>query len=107
MSELEDSLFKILGLVNDWLKYLEAKHAGLIVVAGAGIATCATVLFEANQPLTGPSRTILLAVVGLLLVTEFFSLLSFIPRINSLHWVGLKWGWGNPKASDNLITSEI
>lgn len=102
MAELEDKLLAIYHIVTDWLKYTEAKHAGLLLVSAAGPAAILTVLYSSSPTVTANLKGYLLASLFFFLAAGAISLLSFLPRVNRSHWLGLIWGWGSKESSDNL-----
>ncbi len=102
MAELENKLLAIYEIVTDWLKYTEAKHAGLLVVSAAGPAAILTVLYSSSQVIPPNLQYCLLASLFFFLLAGGVSLLSFLPRVNRSHWLGLIWDWGTKEDSDNL-----
>jgi hypothetical protein len=102
LAELESKLFIIYEVVTEWLKYTEAKHAGLLVVSAAGPAAILAVLYSSSQPVTPSLRFYLVASLLMFLTAGGISLLSFLPRVNRSHWLGLTFGWGKTNQSDNL-----
>ena len=80
MSEVESKLFTIFQVVNDWLKFAEAKNAGLVVISGAGSAAILTYVASSQGGSDGWKR-LLLGSVLLFVMGGMVSLASFIPRI--------------------------
>jgi hypothetical protein len=102
MADVESKLFAIFQIVNDWLKYAEAKHAGLLVVCGAGPAAILTVLYSSVS--VSPNwQQWLFASLFCFLLGGIVSLFSFMPRVNRTHWTALMSGWGEVSELDNLL----
>lgn len=102
MADVESKLFAIFQIVTDWLKYAEAKHAGLLVASGADPAAILTVLYS-SQSVSPNWQQWLLASLFCFLLGGIVSLLSFMPRVNRAHWTALMWGWGDVSELDNLL----
>src|SRR5258705_13649426 len=102
MADVESKLFAIFLMVNDWLKYAEAKHAGLLFVCGAGPAAILTVL-RSSESVSPNWQRWLFASLFCFLLGGIVSLLSFVPRVNRAHWTALMWGWGEVSELDNLV----
>lgn len=101
MSNIETKLLAIFQLVNDWLKFAEAKNAGLVVASGASSAAILTYLSTAQKVQPG-WRNWLFTSLFFFMVSGVISLLSFVPRLNRNHWLGLIPEWGKPNDIDNL-----
>jgi hypothetical protein len=101
MSTIESKLLAIFQLVNDWLKYAEAKNAGLVVASGAGSAAILTYLGSAQKVPPG-WKNWLFTSLFFFMVSGAVSLISFVPRVNRSHWIALMHQWGNPEETDNL-----
>lgn len=100
---LETTLLKMLDLVNDWLKFAEAKNGGVVGLAGAAIAL---LLNFAHEATTGEDALpdvalVLIIASGVCLVgSALIGVASFFPRTN-LSRV-LTGQLGEPAANDNL-----
>jgi hypothetical protein len=94
-------MLAIFQLVNDWLKFAEAKNAGLVVASGAGSAAILTYLGAAQKVPPG-WRNWLFTSLFFFMVSGAVSLLSFVPRVNRSHWAGLMHEWGQQDEKDNL-----
>jgi len=81
MDEMSDKLMTILQMVNDWLKFSEAKNAILLGFSGAGITTTAAFLSAAPSVPQSVQLGILITTF-LLCVCSFICSLSFLPRTN-------------------------
>ena len=79
-----DALKDTLSLVNDWLKFAEAKNA--VVVTATGVALWATIrLIMAEE--TGCQVDLYLSILVIFLLSSFItSLLSFLPVLN-YRWI--------------------
>lgn len=96
---LEAVLFSILGLVNDWLKFAEAKNGGVVGLASAAIALLLGYVSE-TPSLPAQARVSLALGSACLLGSLIVGLGSFFPRTNL---PGLLAGHrGEPGGSDNL-----
>lgn len=102
MAQLETKLISIYQSVTDWLKYTEAKHAGILVAAAAGPASISTAIYSSPQEISASLKGSLIASLFFFLIAGAISLLSFLPRVNRSHWAGLIWEWGKVTESDNL-----
>jgi hypothetical protein len=95
---MEDRLHRILALVNEWLKFAEAKNAALLAANSAIIFGSLKVL-ETSPPL--PRWLLIyiyLAIVAVALAASL-SLLSFLPKTR-LPWLG---STKRPTPEDNLL----
>lgn len=86
MPQAEAKLEYILGTVNDWLKFAEAKNAGLLVFAGAACLGLLSFI-GATPHLAAAWRLGLLSAITLLSLSCLICLLSFSPRVNRLRVV--------------------
>jgi hypothetical protein len=80
LQELKD----IFSIVNDWLKFAEAKHGGVIAFNGAAIAMLCSVLFEKNP--AGSHHLwiyLYLASAVFFTIAVICSLYSFLPLLNN------------------------
>lgn len=99
MSELECKLITLLEMVNGWLKFAEAKNAGLIALSGAGIAAILNLLSSSSN-VSVAWMIGLFAGVALLCVGCLISLISFLPKTNVTGV--LAPDKGEPTDTDNL-----
>lgn len=93
----EERLFHILSMVNDWLKFAEAKHAILIAFNGASIYGLVNVIDMAwlnDNPFFKPY---LMFVIIVLAITVVVGVLSFIPQLKFIHF--------NSSSSENQKSS--
>ena len=81
MDEMVGKLETILSMVNDWLKFAEAKNAILLGFSGAGITATTTYLSAASNVEQAAKYGILLTTF-LLCVCSFICSLSFLPKTN-------------------------
>ena len=84
---MTDKLLSILYLVNDWLKFAEAKNAVLLAFSGAAITAIVTYLAAAKPLTVLTSASLIISVLAL--CTSSLSLsLSFIPKtdLDFLAW---------------------
>lgn len=96
MNDIEAKLQSIFTNVNDWLKYAEAKNAGILVFSGAAIA--AIMGFLGSSFKIEPEWKIgLFTCVGFLSITCIITLWSFIPK-NKIKYKNR----GIPSREDNL-----
>lgn len=75
---MEDKLRHIFSLVNEWLKFAEAKNAALIAFSGAGIWGVLQLLKDANR-LTD-YKAVLICILITLMACLIVSLSSFVAR---------------------------
>lgn len=75
---MDDKLKHIFSLVNEWLKFAEAKNAALIAFCGAGIWGILQLVKDTNK-LTD-YKIILLCVMLTLMASLIVSLFSFVAR---------------------------
>lgn len=78
--DMETNLLAVLVIVNDWLKFAEAKNAGLLVFAGAGIAGILSFLGSAATEIPMRWKVGLFSCVVFLSVCCLITLFSFMPR---------------------------
>lgn len=78
--DMETKLLTVLAIVNDWLKFAEAKNAGLLVFAGAGIAGVLSFVGSAAAEIPMRWKVGLFSCVGFLGVCCLITLFSFMPR---------------------------
>ena len=106
VDEMIGKLETILSMVNDWLKFAEAKNAILLGFSGAGITATTTYLSTASN-VVKPVGLCIIVVTFLLCVCSFICSLSFLPKTNLevLVWKKQKPGRkskGIPTDEDNL-----
>src|SRR3712207_5154018 len=79
-TDLDERLYRLLQLVNDWLKFAEAKNVGMVGFASGAIAVLLGFLTANNKPLSAIAA-VALAGGGLGLVLALLvSLASFLPQ---------------------------
>jgi hypothetical protein len=71
MDEFSEKLTRIFLLVNDWLKYAEAKNALMLAFSGAGIT--ATVTYLSASSSSNPPKSLW---IGTIIATCFLCLTS-------------------------------
>ena len=99
MTTVEGRLFHLLEMVNDWLKYAEAKNGGLVAISG--LATSAIVSYGSN--LTHPSAWdigSLTVAAGCFIASVAVGVLSFLPKSDSVS-IQARMG-ASPDESDSL-----
>lgn len=79
MSDLEDRLFQMLGLVNDWLKFGETKSGGMVVLAGIAGTALLTYGSDIEHPTVWDGCTLFLAGFCFTLSLSL-AVWSFLPR---------------------------
>lgn len=97
--EVEERLFRILDMVNDWLKFAETKNAGLVGLSSTGVSIIAIYLVEVED-LGTFSVAGMLAGAILLIASLVVAFTSFIPQ-SDLARV-LTGDPGRPRPGDNL-----
>lgn len=102
MDEVTDKLTKIFDIVNDWLKYAEAKNAVLLGFSGSGIAAALTYLSAASN-IPKSIYTGLIITIFFLCLCSFFCSLSFLPKTNLEYIV---WKKSKPKVNSHLKISD-
>lgn len=96
---LEAKLLGMLGMVNDWLKFAEAKNFGIVTIASAAMAALLNYV-SGPRPIE-VFQGIILLVSGLFLTMGLIAgLLSFFPRTDLAGVLGGKQGM--PERDDNL-----
>jgi hypothetical protein len=87
--EMEERLKYICGLVNDWLKFAEAKNAAMVAAVCALVAVLCDHFPESN----GNALVQWMSVVGcvLLMLAGLCSLVSFLPKL-TFKWSQTKVG---------------
>jgi uncharacterized membrane protein len=104
--KMTPKLIEILKIVNEWLKFAEAKNGILLAFSGAGITAILTFISASNK---FPNSLLIGLVISIILLClcSLICALSFLPRTNLEHIV---WLQGKPsrsvryskKDSDNL-----
>jgi hypothetical protein len=79
MDPLEHRLHMLLVMVNDWLRFAEAKNAILLPFVGGGTGILVSHLSSATTPST---RLLLAIIFTSLLGASLVTLLSFMPQID-------------------------
>jgi hypothetical protein len=98
---VETKMFPIFQLVNDWLKFAEAKNLAILALSGA--ACSAVISFLVSSQAGSPNvKKILLLSISLFTLSCLTSLLSFTPRTNERGLRTLFIDWGTPGDNDNL-----
>lgn len=79
----ETKLIFILSNVNDWLKFAEAKNAGLLVFSAGCIVGLLS--YTASSPnLSTAWKTGIFSSIFFLILASLFCILSFLPKINRI-----------------------
>lgn len=98
--DLEEHLLKQLAMVNDWLKFAEAKNALLVGLASAGAAGALKLVGDMVASNGGPAVVVLVVAEAVMLASLGLSLMSFLPKTDLHEWATRFRG---PTArSDNL-----
>src|SRR4051812_36492334 len=79
MTDLEDRLFQLLQLVNDWLKFGETKSGGMVVLAGLAATGLLTYGSDIEHPTLWDGWTLFLAGFFFTLSLSI-AVWSFLPR---------------------------
>jgi hypothetical protein len=79
MTDLEDRLFQLLQLVNDWLKFGETKSGGMVVLAGLAATGLLTYGSDIEHPTPWDGWTLFLAGFFFTLSLSI-AVWSFLPR---------------------------
>jgi hypothetical protein len=82
-------LILILQMVNEWLKFSEAKNAILIAFSGTGITAISTYVSTASD-IQNLLRVALYVSILLFCCSSFICSVSFLPRTNIEHIIWLK-----------------
>jgi|SRR5438128_5847291 len=95
---MEERLRHILSIVNEWLKFAEAKNAALLA---ANVAIVFAVLRIPDPETIYPQwlRTYVLLGVFLIAAAAILALVSFIPEVK-IPWLALR---RQPSSKDNLL----
>lgn len=102
MDEVTEKLTKIFEIVNDWLKFAEAKNAVLLGFSGAGIAAALTYLSAASN-IPKSIYIGLLITIFFLCLCSFFCSLSFLPKTNLEYIV---WKKSKPNVNSQMRISD-
>lgn len=108
--EITDKLLLIFQLINDWLKFAEAKNAILLAFSGTGVTAILTYLSAASNVPNSVRHGALTSMI-LLCLSALASSLSFLPKTNLEYIV---WLMAKPsrsvrytiKDTDNLSTGQ-
>lgn len=95
---MEGRLQLVLGFVNDWLRFAEAKNAALLAANSAIVFGLLRSLVSL-QSLPAWVSIYLYVAIGAIGVSAALSMLSFVPRIR-LPWIAAT---RRPSAEDNLL----
>jgi len=99
--EVETRLLAILDMVNDWLKFAEAKSLALIALSGSGATGLALITYQTVKADTRITLIVgLLATEACLVLSLAVALLSLFPQTNLAKF--LTRDTERPVASDNL-----
>jgi hypothetical protein len=83
MTDLEERLFQLLELVNDWLKFAETKSGGMVVLAGLAATGLLTYGSSIDQPTSWDGWTLFLAGFFFTLSLSL-AVWSFLPKKDAL-----------------------
>jgi hypothetical protein len=108
MDEFTEKLTRIFLLINDWLKYAEAKNAFMLAFSGAGITATVTYLSTASSG--NPPKSLWIGIIiatCFLCLTSLICATSFLPKTNLEYIVWRKAKPSNkskdlPQDTDNL-----
>jgi hypothetical protein len=103
MTDLEERLFQLLELVNDWLKFGETKSGGMVVLAGLATTALLTYGSDIEDPTLWDGWTLFLAGFFFTLSLSL-AVWSFLPKKGALK-IGSRLE-GIPDDSDNLYYYE-
>jgi len=78
-SDAEEHLLTVLAMVNDWLKFAEAKNAGLIALAGLSLTGLLSYVAQVNKFIYG-AAILLVAGAVLWLGSLMLGMFSFMPQ---------------------------
>lgn len=98
---VETKMFTIFQLINDWLKFAEAKNLAIIALSGAACSALAGYL-ASSQGLNPDLKRILWVPIFFFALSCVTSLLSFTPRTSQAYLLALFPDWGAPSTEDNL-----
>jgi len=102
MDEVTVKLTAIFQIVNDWLKFTEAKNAILLTFSGAGITAIITYLSASSNILQSLRIGLLIAITFLCFVSLICTI-SFLPKTNLENIMWLK---GKPTRKKKLLDSD-
>jgi hypothetical protein len=102
MDEITNKLTAIFQVVNDWLKFSEAKNAILLTFSGAGITAILTYVSAAESIPNFLLVGLLISILFLCFCSLICSI-SFLPRTNLEHIV---WIRGNPARKFRSLQSD-
>ena len=96
--DITNKLITILQMVNDWLKFAEAKNAVLLTFSGAGITAIVTYISTStNTP--NSLRIGLIVSVVFLCISSLVCSLSFLPKTDIEYFI-----WAKSKPSRKSIS---
>lgn len=106
MDETTEKLTKIFQIINDWLKFAEAKNAVLLTFSSAGITSVITYLSAASNP-PNSLKIGLILTASFLCISSLICSISFLPKtsIEYVLWLQSKPSKAsakNLKDTDNL-----
>lgn len=99
---MTEKLLCIFPIVNDWLKFAEAKNAVLLAFCSAAITAIITYLSTAST-ISNFFRHGLLISIVLLCISSLICSLSFLPKTDIKHFV---WSSRNRKSKSSLRDSD-
>ncbi|HEX5498501.1 MAG TPA: Pycsar system effector family protein, partial [Thermomicrobiales bacterium] len=98
----ESRLLELLKLVNDWLKFAEAKNVGIVGLASGGMSVLVVALGRLEEAgLTPVSSLFIGAGVACLAVSLLIGVSSFFPATAMPRWTRMRME--PPRADDNLF----
>jgi hypothetical protein len=97
MNDMENKLLSIRDKVNDWLKFTEAKNAGILVFSGAAIAALLGFLGSSFK-FQSEWKIGFLTGVTFLSISCLLAIWSFIPKTKIVFR-----NYGQPADDDNLF----
>lgn len=97
---IENKLFATLSMVNDWLKFAEAKNTGLLTFCG-GVGAAVATMLAASSGVSSEWRIGLLVSVFFLFLSCPITLISFFPQTNL--WKRISKIKDDPCDDDNLF----
>lgn len=84
--DLEEHLLKQLAMVNDWLKFAEAKNALLVGLASAGAAGALSLVGDMVTSGGDLAVVVLIVAESVMLASLGLSLMSFLPKTDLHEW---------------------
>ena len=98
---MEKKLTYVLGLVNEWLRYAEAKNGALAAIAGAALAAVGNALATSTS-LSSESKTLGACTAICVGLSCLIALFSFVPWVNRITLLTARKGVSDAK-KDNLL----